>query len=109
MDVLYTEQELKRYVPVDNYQTKECVLENPEADFLEKLSNDYCGSSIYGITPDTVADIYIKVPFNCQEVEAHIKLVIETVHGYQYEEIMDICHKNWIHRNKGIDIFDNKM
>lgn len=31
-----------------------------------------------------------KVPFNCQTVEAHIKLAIETVHGYQYEEFMDI-------------------
>jgi len=42
------------------------------------------------MTPDTVADVYIKVPFNCQTVEAHIKLAIETVHGYQYEEFMDI-------------------
>lgn len=90
VDVLYKEQDLKCYVPVDNYRAKKCALENPEAEFLKKLSNDYCGSSIYGMTPDTVADIYIKVPFNCQEVEAHIKLDIETVHGYQYEEVMDI-------------------
>lgn len=92
VDILYKNENNAQYSKVENYRAKQCINNNPNEPLenLKHICRNYNASSVYSVQPGAVIDTHLCVPLNCRDFDSHIKLEIETVHGYNYEEFIDI-------------------
>ncbi len=106
IDISYKNMDSENYKKIENYRVQKAIAKlegKGNVEVLKNLDKVYNATPIFGVQSSKEFFVFVKIPIKEQELRVSLKLTVDTVNGYVFDEVIDVLlFKVGLIKSKGI-------
>lgn len=106
IDISYKNMASENYKKIENYRVQKAIAKlegKGNVEVLKNLDKVYNATPIFGVQSGKEFFIFVKIPIKEQELRVSLKMTVDTVNGYVFDEVIDVLlFKVGLIKSKGI-------